>query len=47
MENKVSSLALTVEWIAEKLTMSIRRAKLLRDLSSPLASLISHMSMSF
>ena len=41
------SLAKDVELIDTKLTKSIRRAKPSTDLSTPLASLISHMSISF
>jgi hypothetical protein len=47
VENKVLSLACEVVWTAAKLTVSSRRARPSRDLSTPLASLISHMSRSF
>jgi hypothetical protein len=43
----MSSLAKDVGWIAAKLTKSNLRAKPSRDLSTPLASLMSHMSISF
>jgi hypothetical protein len=41
------SLAKDAGWIAAKLTKSILRATPSRDLSTPLASLMSHMSISF
>jgi hypothetical protein len=43
----MSSLAKDAEWMPAKLTASIRRAKPSSDLSTPLASLMSHMSISF
>jgi hypothetical protein len=44
---RMSSLAKDVEWIAAKLTRSNLRATPSTDLSTPLASLMSHMSISF
>jgi hypothetical protein len=41
------SLAKEVEWMPVKLTASNRRAMPSRDFSTPLASLMSHMSISF
>ena len=43
----MSSLAEDVVWIDAKLMKSNRRATPSTDLSTPLASLISHMSISF
>ena len=43
----MSALAEDVVWIDTKLVKSIRRAKPSMDLSTPLASLMSHISISF
>jgi len=47
VEMRKVTLAWEVEWIAAKLTTSNLRAKPSRDLSIPLASFMSHMSISF
>ena len=43
----MTPLPKVVEWIDARLTTSKRRAKPSGDLSTPLASLMSHMSISF